>query len=572
MQNVSVQRKRNPGDTDKNGIISEYREILREAGCLSFLRIHVCISEFRNIADWQQICLVHRKRCTGMKRGGKLLKKLEESRKVSVNLRENEKYLRSRLENCSDILIRPMRLGDKHKVDCLMVYIEVAVSNMMLDDSALGKMINHFWEISPEDIQEFVRHNSLGIADVKKLENLDESIDAMLAGNAVFFIDGYDKAMKISSKGYPSTGVMEAESEKVLRGSREGFSDSVKSNSALVRKRLRDTRLKVEEYKIGVRSHTLTQVLYMDDLVHEGLLEEVKERLEEFQIDGILDSGMLEQLTEDVWYSPFPQYQTTERPDRAVQEILKGKVVILCDNSPEALILPGNFSSFMESSEDWYHRFEMASFLRILRYLAVIMATVLPGLYLAVIRFHTQILPSALILSFAEAREGVPFSSVVELIFLELAFELIREAGVRVPGSLGNAIGIVGGLVIGQAAVEANLVSPIVVMIVALTALGSMTVPNEEFAAAFRLVKYGFLILGGYLGIYGIVLGVYLVIGHLAGLISFGMPYLVPFIKKEQKGSRGEGILRVPLRKRVLRPLYAREEQKIRLKRKESGS
>lgn len=572
MQNVSVQRKRNPGDTDKNGIISEYREILREAGCLSFLRIHVCISEFMNIADWQQICLVHRKRCTGMKRGGKLLKKLEESRKVSANLRENEKYLRSRLENCSDILIRPMRLGDKHKVDCLMVYIEVAVSNMMLDDSALGKMINHFWEISPEDIQEFVRHNSLGIADVKKLENLDESIDAMLAGNAVFFIDGYDKAMKISSKGYPSTGVMEAESEKVLRGSREGFSDSVKSNSALVRKRLRDTRLKVEEYKIGVRSHTLTQVLYMDDLVHEGLLEEVKERLEEFQIDGILDSGMLEQLTEDVWYSPFPQYQTTERPDRAVQEILKGKVVILCDNSPEALILPGNFSSFMESSEDWYHRFEMASFLRILRYLAVIMATVLPGLYLAVIRFHTQILPSALILSFAEAREGVPFSSVVELIFLELAFELIREAGVRVPGSLGNAIGIVGGLVIGQAAVEANLVSPIVVMIVALTALGSMTVPNEEFAAAFRLVKYGFLILGGYLGIYGIVLGVYLVIGHLAGLISFGIPYLVPFIKKEQKGSRGEGVLRVPLRKRVLRPLYAREEQKIRLKRKESGS
>ena len=572
MQNVSVQRKRNPGDTDKNGIISEYREILREAGCLSFLRIHVCISEFRNIADWQQICLVHRKRCTGMKRGGKLLKKLEESRKVSANLRENEKYLRSRLENCSDILIRPMRLGDKHKVDCLMVYIEVAVSNMMLDDSALGKMINHFWEISPEDIQEFVRHNSLGIADVKKLENLDESIDAMLAGNAVFFIDGYDKAMKISSKGYPSTGVMEAESEKVLRGSREGFSDSVKSNSALIRKRLRDTRLKVEEYKIGVRSHTLTQVLYMDDLVHEGLLEEVKERLEEFQIDGILDSGMLEQLTEDVWYSPFPQYQTTERPDRAVQEILKGKVVILCDNSPEALILPGNFSSFMESSEDWYHRFEMASFLRILRYLAVIMATVLPGLYLAVIRFHTQILPSALILSFAEAREGVPFSSVVELIFLELAFELIREAGVRVPGSLGNAIGIVGGLVIGQAAVEANLVSPIVVMIVALTALGSMTVPNEEFAAAFRLVKYGFLILGGYLGIYGIVLGIYLVIGHLAGLISFGSPYLVPFIKKEQKGSRGEGVLRVPLRKRVLRPLYAREEQKIRLKRKESGS
>ena len=499
----------------------------------------------------------------------KTVKEAEDQRKISANLRENEKYLRSRLEKCSDILIRSMRLGEKQKVDCLMVYIEVAVSNMMLDDSAIGKMINHFWEISPEQIQEFIKNNSLGIADVKKLTDMDEALAAMLAGNAVFFIDGYDKAMKISSKGYPSMGVMEAESEKVLRGSREGFSDSVKSNSALVRKRLRDTRLKVEEYYTGVRTHTLTQVLYMEDLVHEELLEQVKERLERFRIDGILDSGMLEQLTEDVWYSPFPQYQTTQRPDRAVQEILNGKVVILCDNSPEALILPGNFNSFMESSEDWYNRFEMASFLRVRRYLAMAVATLLPGLYLAVIRFHTQILPSALILSLAQAREGVPFSSVTELIFLELSFELIREAGVRVPGTLGNAIGIVGGLVIGQAAVEANLVSPIVVMIVALTALGSMTVPNEEFAAAFRLLKYVFLILGGYLGIYGIVLGVYLTIAHLAGLSSFGVPYLVPFIKKDPHEEKGEGIWRAPLRMRWRRPLYAREEQRIRLKRKE---
>ena len=479
-----------------------------------------------------------------------------ENVKISASLRENEKYLRKRLENCSDILIRPMKLGDHYKVDCLMVYIEVAVSNMMLDDSAIGKMINHFWEISPEQIQEFVQNNSLGIADVKKLEDMEEAISALLTGDAVFFMDGYDKAMKISSKGYPGMGVSQAETEKVLRGSKEGFSDSVKSNTALVRKRLRDTRLKVEEYYVGVRSHTLVQVLYMNDLVHEELLAEVKERMEKFEIDGILDSGMLEQLTEDAWYSPFPQYQTTERPDRTVHEILNGKVAVLCDNSPEALILPGNFNSFMESSEDWYHRFEMASFIRILRYLAVIMTTILPGLYLAVIRFHTQVLPSNLILSFAEAREGVPFSSVVELIFLELSFELIREAGVRIPGSLGNAIGIVGGLVIGQAAVEANLVSPIVVMIVALTELGSLVVPSEEFASAFRLLKYGFLILGGYLGIYGMVIGAYVIVGHLAGLVSFGVPYL----------ANGDGVWRLPFRMRKKRPLYAREEQRIRLK------
>lgn len=494
----------------------------------------------------------------------------KEATKISKNLRENEAYIRKRCENCADILIRPMRLGDERKVDCLMVYIEVAISNMMLDDSAIGKMINHFWEISPEQIQEFVKHNSLGIADVKKFSDMEQAFAAMLAGNAIFFMDGYDQAMKISSKGYPNMGVSEAETEKVLRGSREGFSDSVKVNSALVRKRLRDTRMKVEEHQLGLRSNTMIQLLYIDDLVREELLEEIRERLETYEIDGILDSGMLEQLTEDSWYSPFPQYQTTERPDRAAQELLNGKIVLICDNSPAALILPSSFNGFMESSEDWYNRFEVASFLRALRYFALTFATLLPGLYLAVIRFHTQILPANLILSFAEAREGVPFSSIVELLFLELGFELIREAGVRIPGALGNAIGIVGGLIVGQAAVSANLVSPIVVMIVALTALGSMTIPNEEFASAFRLLKYGFLFLGGFLGIFGIVLGVYFTVSHLSGLLSFGLPYLMPFVKKRASGRAGESILRVPFQKRNERPLYARKEESIRLKRRES--
>lgn len=361
---------------------------------------------------------------------------MEQKIKIYSELRKNESYIRDKFKNCADILIRPMRLGNESKVDCLIVYIEVAVSNMMLDDSALGKMINHFWESSSYQIQEFVQNNSLGIADVRKLESMKDVLSAVLAGNAVFFIDGYDKAMKISSKGYPNLGVSEVESEKVLRGSKEGFSDSVKTNSALVRKRIRDSRMKVEEKRPGVRSKTMLQILYMEDLVQEELLENIKNSLDEYRIDGIFDSGMLEQLTDKTWYSPFPQYQTTERPDRAAMEILNGKIVLLCDNSPTALILPSSFNGFMESSEDWFHHFEMTSFLRILRYLALLVATLLPGLYLAVIRFHTQILPANLILSFAKAREGVPFSSVTELIFLELSFELIREAGVQCSGSI----------------------------------------------------------------------------------------------------------------------------------------
>lgn len=491
---------------------------------------------------------------------------MEEKTPVYDSVRKNEEYIRGQCEKCADIIIRPMRLGEEKKVDCLVVYLEVAVSNMMLEDSVIGKLINHFWEIPPAQMKEFLENNSLGISDVRELPTLEEAMEAMLAGNAIFFMDGYDRAIKIASKGYPNMGVGKAETEKVLRGSKEGFTDSVKVNSALIRKRVKDTRLKVVERQMGVRSHTMMQLLYVEDLVQEDLLREIQKRLDQFEIDGIFDSGMVEQLTEEVWYSPFPQFQSTERPDRAAMELLEGRVVLLCDNSPMALLLPTTFHSFMVSSEDMYNRFEMVSFVRMLRYLAVLTAVLLPGLYLGVIRFHTQILPANLILSFAEARSGVPFSSVVELIFLELSFELIREAGVRMPGPLGNAIGIVGGLIIGQASVTANLVSPIVVIIVALTALGSLAIPSEEFSAPFRLLKYVFLFAGGYLGLYGIVLGAYLVVSHLAGLLSFQVPYLTPFVKKD--GAAGGGILRKPLRRMDTRPVFARKEERIRLKRR----
>ena len=485
---------------------------------------------------------------------------------VYESVRKNEEYIRKKCDQCADIIIRPMRLGDERKVDCLIVYLEVAVSNMMLEDSVIGKLTNLFWEIPPTQMKDFLKNNSLGISDVKELPTLEEAVEAMLAGNAVFFMDGYDQAVKIAGKGYPAMMVGKAETEKVLRGSKEGFTDSVKINSALIRKRVKDTRLKVVERQMGVRSNTMLQLLYVEDLVQEDLLSEIQRRLDQFEIDGIFDSGMVEQLTEEVWYSPFPQFQSTERPDRAAMELLEGRIVLLCDNSPMALLLPTTFHSFMTSSEDMYNRFEMVSFVRMLRYLAVLTAVLLPGLYLAVIRFHTQVLPANLILSFAEARAGVPFSSVVELVFLELSFELIREAGVRMPGPLGNAIGIVGGLIIGQASVTANLVSPIVVIIVALTALGSLAIPSEEFSAPFRLLKYLFLAAGGYLGLFGIVLGIYLVVSHLAGLLSFQVPYLTPFVRKD--GSADGGILRRPLRKMNRRPVFARREQRIRLRRR----
>ena len=195
---------------------------------------------------------------------------------VYESVRKNEEYIRKKCDQCADIIIRPMRLGDERKVDCLIVYLEVAVSNMMLEDSVIGKLINHFWEIPPSQMKEFLKNNSLGISDVKELPTLEEAVEAMLAGNAVFFKDGDDQAVKIAGKGYPAMMVGKAETEKVLRGSKEGFTDSVKINSALIRKRVKDTRLKVVERQMGVRSNTMLQLLYVVDLVQEDLLSEIE--------------------------------------------------------------------------------------------------------------------------------------------------------------------------------------------------------------------------------------------------------------------------------------------------------
>lgn len=484
--------------------------------------------------------------------------------KISRSMKENQVTVQLLCAGCDDIIVRPMRLGVKEQVDCLVVYIKSAVSNMMLEDSVIGKLLNHLWELDEEEIRRAVEENGLGISDVKELETMEECMAALLAGNAIFFLDGYERALKIGSKGYPDMGVVKADSEKVLRGSKEAFSKSAKVNTALVRKRIRTTDLKVEELFVGQQSNTLIALVYMENLAYPNLLAEIKERIGKVPIDSVLDSGIVEQLTADTWYSPFPQFQTTERPDRAAAAVLEGRILLLCDNTPVSLLLPTTMNSLLQTGDDYYGHFEIASLLRCLRYLAVFLAFSLPGLYLAVTGFHPQILPTNLILSMAQARRGVPFPAMVEVLLLEISFELMREAGLRMPGPIGDMIEIVGGLIIGQAAVTANLISPIIVIIDALTALGSFSIPNEELSEAFRLLKYGMIFLCGFFGLYGFVVGWLLLLIHLAGLRSFGIPYLMPFaaVGKDGISRWTDGLLRAPMRRLNRRPVYARRDRR----------
>ena len=493
---------------------------------------------------------------------------------ISTQIQKNIDAYKALFADCADIKMREMMLGSGKNRKCFLAYIEVAVSNILVENTALGQLIAALEHMPQEKINRTLDTNALGIADVTPYKYLEDAAAGMLTGDAILFIDGYGKALKIADKGYPGMGVQEPDSEKVIRGSKEGFTDSIKTNTALIRKRIRSTKVKEEEIQEGVRSHTAIDLVYMKDLAYPDVLAEIKKRLQRFEVDGILDSGVLEQLAEEKWYSPFPQFQPTERADRAAMSLLEGRAVVLSDNSPVGLILPTDYNSFIKTSDDYYNRWEIASFERLIRYVSSFFALTLPAFYLAITNFHTQILPTSLLLSFANAREGVPFPAVLEVLLMELSFELLREAGVRLPGAMGNTIGIVGGLIIGQAAVDANLVSPIVVIVISFTALCSFAIPNEEFATAFRLLKFVLIGLSAWLGYFGLLTGLLGILIHLSRLRSFGIPYLTPFVGADLNDYQDERdiLWRLPLRFLKKRPIYANEKDKTKLKFKARGN
>ena len=460
------------------------------------------------------------------------------------SLEKNIEYIEKEIKNCDDIIKKEINLDG---IIGKMYFVEEAVN-----DISLGEVL-------------------FGMSDVEKLSTMEDILSGIMTGNAVFIKYNDElketEAIKIRGKGYPGMGVPEAKNEQVVRGSSEGFSDSYKTNEVLIRKRIRSSELKIEEKTIGVRSNTGVALVYMEGIVRNEVLWEVKKRLDEFKIDGFMDSGVIEQLTSDNKISVFPQYITTERPDRVAQMVLSGCVAILTDNSPVALVLPVNINTFLETSDDYYEKWEIASFQRILRYISVLLAMSLPAIYVSVVSYHMEILPENLVGIFKEARSGIPYSEFVEVFLMEIAFELIREAGVRIPGAMGNAIGIVGGLIVGSAAVDASLASPIVVIVVALTALCSFTIPNSEFSAAFRIIKYFLLFFSAYFGLYGYVLGIILVFMHLGSLESYGFPYLAQ-LSYDRKNTAGyyDFMLRGPYKWMTKRKIFARRSNTTRMK------
>jgi spore germination protein len=501
----------------------------------------------------------------------------DESHKIlsSTSLDENIERIKMLLKDCDDIVYKDFRVGEEQKLRFTLIFTDGLVDKPFINESVMGDLMIHAREIPPEapelleDVFKLIRYGTIPAPELKDVNSIDDAVLAILTGDTVLLMDGIETIIVIGTKGWPARGVSEPNTEAVIRGSREGFTETFRFNTALVRRFIRDPKFKIKQMQIGRRSVTDLGILYIDDIVKPELVEEVKRRLETIDIDTIMESGYIEELIEDNPYSLFPQIKATERPDKVAAALFEGRVAILVDNTPFALIVPATFNSFFHAAEDHYIRWIPATVLRCMRFFAGILSLITPALYIAVTSYHPGILPTELVLSIAASREGVPFPAVIEALILELTFELIREAGVRLPTLIGGVVGIVGGLVIGQAAVEAGIVSPIMVIIVAVTAISSFSIPDYGFTNAFRLFRFLLIFASAFLGLYGMVLGLLLMLGHLVRLKSFDTPYMSPFVSVTASDLK-DTMVRVPMFMMKNRPVGIAND-KIRMKNNRDG-
>lgn len=495
-----------------------------------------------------------------------------EKNALKTTLQDNIQIIKDTLGKSSDIIIREIRIGKEGNIQAGILYTDgltdtPSLQNFILETLMLDlKGIELQRKLSPDqNLVNALKDVAMTVGEIKDLTNFDTLYTGLLSGDTIILIDGYAIGLIISNKHWVERGVTEPTSQTVVRGPREGFSENIRVNTALVRRKIKDPNLWMESRIIGERTKTSIAIMYINGVVSDKIVNELRSRLDRINIDGILESGNIEELIQDAPYSPFPTIFNTERPDIVAAALLEGRIAILIDGTPFVLIIPALFVQFFQSPEDYYQRSDIASLIRILRFFSFAIALLAPALFIAITTFHHAMLPPALLISLAAQREGVPFPAFVEAIIMEVTFEILREAGVRMPRSIGSAMSIVGAFVIGTAAVEAGIISAAMVIVVSITAISSFVSPTYDIAIAVRMMRFLFMGIAASFGLFGITIGLIALLLHLCSLRSFGVPYmspLAPFNISDQKDT----FVRLPRWKMFSRPRLISQENMVRQK------
>ena len=483
---------------------------------------------------------------------------LEQDKDVSNDIDKNLQYIREQLGTNSDLIVRQIPLFTADSSSGYIVYLKSCVDNDSLHRSLLIPLTKPFEEL---DLEGILKH--IPLSQIEQITDLNKSVDEICKGKVLFLIENVSHGFLFVIMNTMQRALEESTTEKPLHGIKESFNENIDTNIFLIRRRLQDPKLTVEEKVVGRRTKTRVAILYIKDIVNDSILEELKNRIEKIDIDGLTSSGILEQFIEDSPFSIFPQIQNTDRPERVVQSILEGRICLICNGTSFVLLLPAVFSHFLSATEDYTERTLVGSFNRLLRYASIFVIITLPSIYIALTSFHPELIPFNLIIPLAESRKEIPFPPLVEAFLLEILVEFMREMGVRVPQPIGNTLGVVGGIVLGDAAIRASLVSPTMVIIVGATTIISFAIPNFSMILALRLLRFFVMIMAGLFGAYGITISWIFILTHLIRLESFSIPYLSPFAPM-RSGDIKDTFFRTFLWKMKYRPQFAHNKDSKR--------
>lgn len=441
------------------------------------------------------------------------------------------------------LVIRHFENQQQAAIKSCILFIEGMVDIELVNENVIQPFVQNTMLKSSNHSIHSLQDQVMISNQVEKTSNVDKLIRAILRGDTVFFLDGSSEALIMSTKGWQSRPITEPEGEKIIRGPREGFTEPIMVNLSMIRRRLETPNLKFKFTTVGVQSHTKVCICYIEGIANHKILDELKKRLDDIDIDGVMASGYIAELIKDSPYSPFKTVGSTERPDIVAAKLLEGRIAIIADGTPVALTLPHLFVEYFQANEDYYINFYFSSISRLLRILSFIVSVCLPGIYVALMTFHQEMIPTPLLLSISAARQGVPFPTIVEVFGLLIVFEILREAGTRMPSNIGQALSIVGALVLGQASVEAKIVSAPVVIIVAFTGITGLMIPRLKGVTI--LLRDIFLLLSAFLGLYGFIFGIIGFLLHLCELRSFGIPYTLYLTSLDPKDIK-DTVIRAP--------------------------
>ncbi|HDR7950906.1 TPA: spore germination protein [Bacillus toyonensis] len=439
---------------------------------------------------------------------------------INSSLDKSLEFIKYQLGDAPDLVIR--RIQKENDQTLALVYLSELTDKKDVNDNILKPLLREDFKAELELI--------IPLGNISKVQYLSQLQESLLGGNAILLVNKFPIAYKLEIKGGPNREPSDSKNEISIKGTHQGFVEAATKNIALIRNYLPTAKLNVKSTEVGEEGKTKIYVLFLIEKVDFEIIEEIQNRLNNIKVNSIVNTGELVKHIEDNPYSPFPQLLLTERPDTAVSHLLEGKFVIVVDHSPNVLIGPTNFLSFFRNIDDRSTRWMINFVLQILRIVAFFLALVLPAAYIALISFNFSLIPVPLFLSIAESRENVPFSAIVEAMIMEITLEMMREAALRLPAPIGQTMGIVGGIIIGQAAVQAGIVSNIMIIIVSITAIASFTVPNYDMSLAVRYLRFPMMLLATWFGVVGIIVGLMTLLAHMLSIRSIGTPYGVSFL------------------------------------------